>query len=172
MSSWCRATCGGGCRARPRPRVELSSTVIDSAGEAALLLTALEMLPQNGAVAVPLRPRAMVTLDAMAESVITVDAEGRIDYINHAAEILLSQRFDQVMGQSFAEVASLVDETDRRSLGDPVRKALTTGGRVTMGRRAVLVPANAGPERSVEISVTPLRFDGKEIVGVVLVLHA
>jgi diguanylate cyclase (GGDEF)-like protein/PAS domain S-box-containing protein len=152
-------------------RVELSSTVIDSAGEAALLLTALEMLPEPGPVVVPARPRAMVTLDAMGESVITVDAEGRIDYINHSAEALLSQPFDQVMGKSFAEVASLVDETDRRSLGDPVRKALTTGGRVTMGRRAVLVPANAGPERSVEISVTPLRFEGKDILGLVLVLH-
>jgi diguanylate cyclase (GGDEF)-like protein/PAS domain S-box-containing protein len=152
-------------------RVELSSTVIDSAGEAALLLTALEMLPESGPVAVPSRPRAMVTLDAMGESVITVDAEGRIDYINHAAEALLSQPFDQVMGKAFSEVASLVDETDRRSLGDPVRKALTTGGRVTMGRRAVLVPAGAGPERSVEISVTPLRFEGKESLGLVLVLH-
>jgi len=152
-------------------RVELSSTVIDSAGEAALLLTALEMLPESGPVAVPSRPRAMVTLDAMGESVITVDAEGRIDYINHAAETLLSQRFDQVMGKAFSEVATLVDETDRRSLGDPVRKALATGGRVTMGRRAMLVPAGAGPERSVEISVTPLRFDGKEILGLVLVLH-
>ena len=151
-------------------RVELSSTVIDSAGEAALLLTALEMLPESGSVPAPSRPRAMVTLDAMGESVITVDAEGRIDYVNHAAETLLSQRFDQVMGKSFADVASLVDETDRRSLGDPVRKALTTGGRVTMGRRAVLVP-HAGPERSVEISVTPLRFDGKDIVGLVLVMH-
>ena len=151
-------------------RVELSSTVIDSAGEAALMLTALEMLPETGPVVVP-RPRAMVTLDAMGESVITVDADGRIDYINHSAETLLSQRFDQVMGKAFSEVASLVDETDRRSLGDPVRKALATGGRVTMGRRAVLVPANAGAERSVEISVTPLRSDGKDIVGLVLVLH-
>jgi len=76
----------------------------------------------------------------MGESVITVDAEGRIDYINLAAETLLSQRFDQVMGKFVSDVASLVDETDRRSLGDPVRKALATGGRVTMGRRAVLVP--------------------------------
>ncbi len=152
-------------------RVELSSSLIDSAGEPALLLTALEMLPESRAVTVAARPRAMVTLDAMGESVITVDAEGRIDYINHAAETLLGQRFDQVMGRSFSEVASLVDETDRRSLGDPVRKALATGGRVTMGRRAVLVPANAGPERSVEISVTPLRFDGKDIMGLVLVLH-
>ncbi len=152
-------------------RVELSSTLIDSAGEAALLLTALEMLPETAPTEVPARPRAMATLDAMGESVITVDADGRIDYINHSAENLLSQRFDQVMGKAFADVATLVDETDRRSLGDPVRKALATGGRVTMGRRAVLVPANAGPERSVEISVTPLRFDGKEILGLVLVLH-
>lgn len=151
-------------------RVELSSTVIDSAGEAALLLTALEMLP-DPAPADSGRPRAMVTLDAMGESVITVDADGRIDYINHSAETLLGQRFDQVIGKSFPEVASLVDEGDRRSLGDPVRKALATGGRVSMGRRAVLVPANAGMEHSVEISVTPLRFDGKEIVGLVLVLH-
>src|ERR1700691_4915974 len=153
-------------------RVELSSTVIDSSGEAALLLTALEMLPETGPVAVPSRPRAMVTLDAMGESVITVDAEGRIDYINHAAETLLSQRFDQVMGKSFAEVASLVDETDRRMLGDPVRKALATGGRVTMGKRAMLVPVNGSLERSVEISVTPLKSNGNDfILGLVLVMH-
>ncbi|HWW30926.1 MAG TPA: EAL domain-containing protein [Steroidobacteraceae bacterium] len=152
-------------------RVELSGTLIDSAGEPALLLTALEMMPGAIPTALAPKPRGMVTLDAMGESVLTVDADGRIDYINHAAELLLGQNFDQVVGKSFAEVASLVDENDRRSLGDPVRKALNTGGRVTMGRRAVLVPANAGPERSVEISVTPLRFDGKEISGLVLVLH-
>jgi diguanylate cyclase (GGDEF)-like protein/PAS domain S-box-containing protein len=156
-------------------RVELSSTLIDSAGEPALLLTVLEMMPGAAPTAVTPKPRAMATLDAMGESVITVDADGHIDYINHAAEVLLGMQFDQVMGKSFPEVATLVDETDRHSLGDPVRKALTTGGRVTMGRRAALVPVPiggvTGPERSVEISVTPLRFDGKEIQGLVIVLH-
>jgi diguanylate cyclase (GGDEF)-like protein/PAS domain S-box-containing protein len=152
-------------------RVELSVTIIDSGGESALLLTALEMLPN--AVPSPLasRPRAMVTLDAMGESVITVDAEGRIDYINHSAAALLGQGFDQVVGKSFTDVASLVDETDRRSLGDPVRKALATGGRVTVGKRAVLVPTNGSMERSVEISVTPLKSEAKETLGLVLVMH-
>jgi diguanylate cyclase (GGDEF)-like protein/PAS domain S-box-containing protein len=152
-------------------RVELSSTVIDNAGEAALLLTALEMMPGRIPTTASPKPRAMATLDAMGESVITVDADGRIDYINRSAEVLLGQPLDQVLGKMFPEVASLVDESDRRSLGDPVHKALTTGGRVTMGRRAVLVPAIAGPERFVEISVTPLLLDGKEIMGLVLVLH-
>jgi diguanylate cyclase (GGDEF)-like protein/PAS domain S-box-containing protein len=153
-------------------RVELSSTVIESAGDAALLLTALEMMPEAATTAaVPgARPRAVATLDAMGESVITVDADGRIDYVNTAAEMLLGQRFDQVVGRAFPEVASLVDESDRHSLGDPVRMALTAGGRVTMGRRAVLVPVNGASERSVELSVTPLS-EGREILGLVLVLH-
>lgn len=152
-------------------RVELSSTVIDSAGQPALLLTALEMLPVAMTSLAPLPPRAQATLDAMGESVITVDAEGRIDYINQSASALLDQRFDQVVGKSFADVATLVDEADRRSLGDPVRKALTTGGRVSVGKRAVLVPSNGAVEHSVEISVSPLRPDGNEIGGVVIVLH-
>ncbi len=152
-------------------RVELSSTLIDSAGEPALLLAALEMLPSTAAANGPVRPRGMVTLDAMGESVITVDAEGRIDYANHAAEVLLGQAFDQMVGKLFADVASFVDEADRHSLGDPVRKALAAGGRVTMGKRAVLVPAKGDPERSVELSVTPLKNDANEILGLVLVLH-
>ena len=152
-------------------RVELSSAVIDSAGEPALFLTVQEMMPEDLDAAPASKPRAMVTLDAMGESVITVDTEGRIDYVNQSGAALLGQTFDQVMGKLFIDVATLVDETDRHSLGDPVRKALTTGGRVTMGRRAVLVPANGSPERSVEISVTPLRFDNKEMLGLVIVMH-
>jgi diguanylate cyclase (GGDEF)-like protein/PAS domain S-box-containing protein len=152
-------------------RVELSVTIIDSGGESALLLTALEMLPDAVPSSTASRPRAVVTLDAMGESVITVDAEGRIDYINHSAAALLGQGFDQVVGKSFVDVASLVDEVDRRSLGDPVRKALATGGRVTVGKRAVLVPANGSMERSVEISVTPLKSEAKETLGLVLVMH-
>jgi diguanylate cyclase (GGDEF)-like protein/PAS domain S-box-containing protein len=150
-------------------RVELSSTLIDSSGQSALLLTALEMLPGGFPQEVSQKPRAMATLDAMGESVITVNAEGRIDYMNHAAEALLGQPVDQVMGKSFAEVASLVDENDRRPLGDPVQKALTSD-RAAAARRAVLLPVNGTAERFVEISITPLKVD-KDIAGLVLVLH-
>ncbi len=152
-------------------RVELSSTVIDSSGEPALLLTALEMMPGAIPTEVSQKPRAMATLDAMGESVITVDAEGRIDYINHSAETLLGQQLNQVLGKTFAEVASLVDENDRRQLGDPVQKALGGGARVPAARRAVLVPASGGTERFVEFSVTPLQPDAKDSSGLVLVLH-
>ncbi|MDE2349960.1 MAG: EAL domain-containing protein [Gammaproteobacteria bacterium] len=150
-------------------RVEISTALIDNAGEPVLLLTALEMLPEAGQE--PQRPRALATLDAMGEGVLTVDAEGRIDYLNQAAALLLGQRFDQLIGRSFADVATLVDETDRRALGDPVRKALTSGGRISAGKRAVLVPAAGGAEHSVEMSVSPLRAEGTHVSGVVVVLH-
>ena len=150
-------------------RVEISSALIDNSGDPVLLLTALEMLPVTPAT--PARPRALATLDAMGEGVLTVDAEGRIDYVNNAATLLLGQRFDQVIGRTFADVAVLVEESDRRVLGDPVRKALASGGRVSIGKRAVLVPVAGGGERSVEISVSPLRTDGTRISGVVVVLH-
>jgi diguanylate cyclase (GGDEF)-like protein/PAS domain S-box-containing protein len=152
-------------------RVELSSTVIDSSGEPALLLTALEMMPGAIPTEISQKPRAMATLDAMGESVITVDADGHIDYINHSAEVLLGQQVNQVLGKSFADVASLVDENDRHPLGDPVLKAMSSGGRITAGRRAVLVPSNGSAERFVEIGVTPLQLDGRETSGLVLVLH-
>jgi diguanylate cyclase (GGDEF)-like protein/PAS domain S-box-containing protein len=153
-------------------RVELSSAVIDSSGESALLLTALEMLPGGIAVEVSQKPRAMATLDAMGESVITVDADSRIDYLNHAAEALLGQSADQILGKTFPEVAVLVDENDRRPLGDPVQRSLASSGRSAAPRRAILVPGGGSAERFVEISVTPLQIEGKEsAAGLVLVLH-
>jgi diguanylate cyclase (GGDEF)-like protein/PAS domain S-box-containing protein len=152
-------------------RVELSSAVIDSSGEPALLLTALEMMPGAIPTEVSQKPRAMATLDAMGESVMTVDKEGRIDYINHSAELLLGQQVNQVLGKTFADVASLVDESDRRQLDDPVQKAMSGAGRVSTARRAVLVPANGSSERYIEISVTPLQTDDKDSSGLVLVLH-
>src|SRR6202046_2283068 len=101
----------------------------------------------------------------------TVDAEGRIDYINHSAEVLLGQQVNQVLGKTLAEVASLVDENDRRDLGDRAQQALHSAGRASAARRAVLLPANGSNERFVEISVTPLQLDATDSSGLVLVLH-
>ncbi|MFI4890822.1 MAG: EAL domain-containing protein [Steroidobacterales bacterium] len=152
-------------------RAELSSIVIQHENQPALLFTAMEMLP-DAAAATPAssRPRALATLDSMDDGVITVESDGRIDYVNQAAVALLGQTGADMKGKSFADVASLIDEVDRRPLGDPVRKALTTGTRVAASRRAVLVPTNGSSERSVEINVSPLR-SGDGAVGFVVVLH-
>jgi PAS domain S-box-containing protein len=61
-------------------RLELASSLVDVPGEPLLLITAVEMLPQHGATAPEQeRSRALVTLQAINEGVITTDKRGRID---------------------------------------------------------------------------------------------
>jgi diguanylate cyclase (GGDEF)-like protein/PAS domain S-box-containing protein len=137
-------------------RVELSSILIQSEGRPALLSTAMEMLPESSsAVSISHRPRALATLDSMDDGVITVEADGRIDYVNHAAVALLGQNATELNGKAFALAAVLIDELDRRPIADPVRKALSSGS----------------PERSVEINVSPIRAVDGAAVGAVIVLH-
>ena len=153
-------------------RAELSSIVIQNEGSPALLFTVMEMLPD--AIAAPLqaaRPRALATLDSMDDGVVTFEADGRIDYVNQAAVTLLGQSALELHGRSFGDVAQLVDEVDRRPLGDPVRKALTTGNRVSVSRRALLLPSGSAPEHGVELNVSPLRGEDGGTLGAVLVLH-
>jgi diguanylate cyclase (GGDEF)-like protein/PAS domain S-box-containing protein len=123
----------------------------------------------DGALA-PLPPRAQATLDAMGESVITVDAEGRIDYINQAASALLGQPSTRSWARPLP--------TWRRWSTSPIgaRSAIRCARRSRPAAASAWASARCwcrptGPERSVEISVSPLRFDGNEIGGVVLVLH-
>jgi PAS fold len=75
------------------------------------------------------------------------------------------------MGKTLEEIVGLVDDTDRRLLSDPVRQALTTGAPVNLSRRALLLSRANGAERSIELSAAPMRNEGKEVVGTVVLLH-
>jgi PAS domain S-box-containing protein len=70
-------------------RVELSSTLIDSSRTSRRSVHRGRDAAGHRRQVGKQRPRAMVTLDAMGESVITVDADGRIDYVNTSAEAIL-----------------------------------------------------------------------------------
>jgi diguanylate cyclase (GGDEF)-like protein/PAS domain S-box-containing protein len=153
-------------------RLELASTLVDLPGEPLLLITAVEMLPRHGATAPEQeRSRALTTLQSINEGVITTDKRGRIDYMNEAAERLTGTGSQQAMGRGLDEIVSLVDESDRRSLADPVRQCLASGTRVSLGRKALLLSRAAGEEYSIELSVSPLKNPNNEVIGAVIVLH-
>ena len=69
------------------------------------------------------------------------------------------------------ELFTLVDDADRRPLGDPVERCLAMRRRVNMGRRAVMVSIDGEQEHSVEISASPIRGPGSGISGTVVVFH-
>ena len=157
-------------------RLEIASTPVEYDKGSALLITGVEVLPTmtSQALRVPVEtpsaPQALA-LDSLAEAIISTDKDGRITHLNPAAEQLTGSTGDAAAGKLLEEIVSLVDETDRRLLSDPVHQALTTGVAVTLSRRALLLSRVNGSERSIELSASPIRDSGREVIGAVVMLH-
>src|SRR5262252_7622986 len=156
-------------------RLEIASNVIEYDKGSALLITGVEILPtMTGQVLrVPAErsePQALA-LNSLSEAVIATDKDGRIDYMNPAAEQLTGSAADAAAGKLLEEIVSLVDETDRRLLSDPVHQALTSGAAVNLSRRALMLSRANGSERSIELSASPMRNSARELVGAVVILH-
>ncbi|MEM8982627.1 MAG: EAL domain-containing protein [Pseudomonadota bacterium] len=153
--------------------VEARSQLIQWEGKAVVLSVARDISYRRNLEASLGRGRqfAQFTLESIAEGVVTTDTSGRIDYMNRAAESLTGYPRGDVSGRLFGDVLRLVDESDRRSLEDPVERCLATRQRVSMGRRAVLLGRSAADEHSVELTASPIRHDTGNMGGVVILVH-
>jgi diguanylate cyclase (GGDEF)-like protein/PAS domain S-box-containing protein len=168
-------------------RLEIANTPVDHDGGRALLITGVEVIPTQtvqtlGATAgaatglfeIGGRSRARLALESLGEALITTDTTGRIDYANPAAAALLGAEARLLDGRTVDQVITLVDETDRKLLKDPVDLALRGTTTIGLGRRAFLLARNAGTERSIELTASPLRSrdnGAEEITGAVVLLH-
>jgi diguanylate cyclase (GGDEF)-like protein/PAS domain S-box-containing protein len=155
-------------------RLELAAWPIEHQGERALLVVGVEVLPTQTVRAIDSiggRSRARLALESLPEALLTTDPQGRVDYLNPAATRLLGAETSGARGKLLEELAAVTDEADRRLLADPVRQALLAGAPVNLGRRAFVIVQPGGAERLVEISSAPIRVDGDEIIGTVVLLH-
>ena len=159
-------------------RLEITSSVVDYDKGNALLITGVEIIPTQTvqALRLPLEAPApsapqQLALQSLAEAIIATDKDGRITFMNPAAEQLTQSESGSAAGKLLEEVVSLVDETERRLLADPVRQALTSGAAVNLSRRALLLSRTDGHERSIELTASPMRNEAKELIGAVVMLH-
>ena len=114
------------------------------------------------------RERAIATLGAIGDGVIRTEAQGRIDYLNPAAELLTGWSERRAQGCQVAEVFRLVDEVARQPLPDPVTVCLREGRIVRSAEHALLLSA-AGQEYSVHHSAAPIQDPDGNALGAVLV---
>ena len=158
-------------------RLEISSTVVEYEGDNALLITGVEIIPTQTVQALRLPAESgaeesqLLALQSLAEAVIATDKDGRISYMNPAAEQLTALEAGAATGKLLEEVVTLVDESERRLLADPLRQALTSGATVNLSRRALLLSRGSGAERAIELTASPVRNAQKELVGAVVLLH-
>ncbi len=153
--------------------VEAQSSNIDYRGQRAILTVARDVSHRKSLEVSLSRSKrqAQYTLESISEGIITTDNDGRIDYMNLAAETLIGTNRDDAAGHRVGELFTLVDDADRRLLGDPVERCLAMRRRVNMGRRAVMVSADGEQEHSVEITASPVKGPGNSISGTVVVFH-
>jgi diguanylate cyclase (GGDEF)-like protein/PAS domain S-box-containing protein len=156
-------------------RLEIASNLIEYDKGSALLITGVAILPTQTVQGLRVPEAASepgaLALNSLAEAIIATDRDGRITYMNPAAEQLTGSTADAAAGKLLEEIVSLVDETDRRLLSDPVHQALTSGAAVNLSRRALLLSRANGSERSIELSASPIRDGARELVGAVVMLH-
>ena len=153
--------------------VEAQSSTIEFHGSPAILTVARDVSHRKSLEVSLSRSKrqAQYTLESISEGVITTDNDGRIDYMNLAAETLVGTSRDDAAGHRTGELFTLVDDADRRPLGDPVDRCLSMRRRVNMGRRAVMVSQDGEQEHSVELTASPIRGPGNSISGTVVVFH-
>ena len=153
--------------------VEAQSSNIEFHGHPAILTVARDVSHRKSLEVTLSRDKrqAQYILESISEGVITTNNDGRIDYMNVAAESIIGTSRDDASGHRVGDLFTLVDDADRRPLGDPVERCLAMRRRVNMGRRAVMVSVDGDHEHSVEITASPVRAPGDSISGTVVVFH-
>jgi len=114
--------------------------------------------------------RAEVTLAAIADAVITTDAEGIVDYLNPVAESLLGIATPQAVGRPFSSLCRIRHEIHGADPIDLATACLSRNGRVELNDQHVLERID-GTELFIDASAAPLRDAAGTAAGCVLVLH-
>lgn len=153
--------------------VEAAGTLIDYRGQKAILTIARDVSYRKSIEATLGRGKqqAQITLESIGEAVITTDTQGVIDYMNGAAEKLTGVARELAAGKTLADLMKLVDETDRKDLGDPVARCLSERRQVSLGRRALMISTDGTRELSVELTASPIVGPGDAVAGAVVIAH-
>lgn len=117
------------------------------------------------------KERALVTLGAIGDGVISTDAAGQVEYMNPIAEQLTGWEITAATGRPLADVFHIVDEDTRQLAEDPVRLGLRSEGPYRIPGHPILLSATGTAEHSVEVSVSPIAGQNGALTGTVLVFH-
>lgn len=116
------------------------------------------------------KERAEVTLQSIADAVITTDAAGRVSYLNPAAEDLIGWELRAVRACPVDTVFRIVNRETGSPMENPLARCLREGRALGMSDEAVLLN-RAGHEVAVHESASPIRDRDGRIIGAVMVFR-
>ncbi len=111
-----------------------------------------------------------MTLQSIADGVITTDAEGCIDYINPVAQQLIGCNLRSIRGKPISDVMMIVNEHTRTTVEQPVLRCLKEGRVISLAENCVLINKE-GQEIPIQDSAAPIRDRIGNVIGAVMVFH-
>jgi PAS domain S-box-containing protein len=101
------------------------------------------------------KERAEVTLQSIADAVITTDRSGTVDYINPIAEKMTGWPSDEACGRNVTEIVKLVQDGSHEAIEDPVSHSLASGDPIHLDDQTALV-SRRGHEVAIQATVAPI----------------
>jgi len=116
------------------------------------------------------KERAEVTLHSITDSVVTVDIDECLVYLNPVCEKLLAVRNEDITGERFSSVFNIVNENTGENIGDPLHDCFVTGEIVHLPEHSSLIAKNDSI-LSIEASIAPMKTDAGDLMGAVIVIQ-
>ena len=111
-----------------------------------------------------------ITLHSIADGVVGVTAEGRVDYMNVVAETLTGWKFEKAEGQLIFDGVNIVDEATEQSLNAEIQRRMGHQESFKLGPDA-LIMRESGECFNVECFFSPIYKGQEDITGYVIVIH-
>jgi diguanylate cyclase (GGDEF)-like protein/PAS domain S-box-containing protein len=116
------------------------------------------------------KERAQVTLNSIADGVITTDNEGIVDYLNPVAQMLTGWKLADARGRPVHEIMMLRHESKGHTMDNPAEVCLRDGKVTEVGQHSVLI-SREGREIPIQDSAAPIRDTAGQLAGAVVVIH-
>jgi len=116
------------------------------------------------------KERLSVTLQSIGDGVISCDAEGRVTFMNLAAERMTGWQSAGAVGRPVDDVFAIVNEASGETAPGPVAGCLAAKGTYVI-EEDVALTARSGERRPVRASASPVRTPDGTIIGAVLVFQ-
>lgn len=114
---------------------------------------------------------ARLTLDSIADPVLSADNAGNVMYLNSAAEAMTGWSRNEAKGRPLDEVLQIVDGLTREPLvRNPLRLAIERDKPIALAANSVLVRRD-GLEFPIEDSTAPIHDHDGYVIGAVIVFH-
>jgi len=112
--------------------------------------------------------RLDITLNSIGDGVIATDKKGNITRMNPTSAKMTGWNFLDAEGKPVKEVFSIVDETSRKPIQNPIEKVIATGNTIYLSNHTTLLSKD-GSEYQIEDSAAPIRDEENNIHGMILI---